>query len=64
MELYEEFAKYGIPDVKISVEEWEREYDNTYSILSLNNSTTDKILAAEDIIAIYLLLQAQGDKTA
>lgn len=61
-ELYEEFEQYHIPEVKISLEDFRKNYQ-TYSIMSLNNSDIDIILAAEDIIKIYLLMKEKETAT-
>ena len=58
-EMFEEMKKYNIPQVRITEDEWKKEYANTYSILNLDNNIMDCILAAEDIISIYLLLEAK-----
>ena len=60
MELWQEMNHYKIPKVRISTEEWEKEYANTYNILALHAPTLDLILAAQDIIRIYLLLEAKA----
>jgi len=58
-EIYEEAEKLGVPDICITAEEWRKEYANAYNILALDGSEMDKIFAAQDIIKIYLLLQAR-----
>lgn len=64
MELFQEMAKYGIPDVKIGVEEWREAYANTYNILKLSSiRETTLTFAAEDIIMIYLLQEAKKKGT-
>jgi hypothetical protein len=59
MEFYERAAKLGVPDIHITEEEWQKNYNNSYSVLALDGSDMDKILAAQDIIKIYLVLQAE-----
>jgi len=59
MELFEEMKKHRIPDIRINMDEWKKEYANTYNIIGLNNTEEEKAAAAEDIISIYLLLQAK-----
>ena len=59
MEFYEEARKLGVPDIHITEEEWQTHYNNSYSVLALNGSDMDKILAAQDIIKTYLVLQAR-----
>ena len=59
MEFYEEAKKLGVPDINITHEEWYEHYNNSYSVMALDGSDTDKILAAEDIIKTYLVLQAR-----
>ena len=59
MEFYEEARKLGVPDIDITQDEWEKEYSNSYSVMLLDGSDADKILAAEDIIKTYLVLQAR-----
>ena len=59
MEFYVRAAKLGIPDIHITEEEWQKEYNNSYSVLALNGSDMDKTLAAQDIIKTYLVLQAE-----
>lgn len=65
MELFDEFKKYRIPEVHLTPEEWEKNY-HTYSIAGLrapgNNKeerSTALLMAAEDIIRIYLLQEAK-----
>lgn len=59
MELYERMRKHGVGGVRIEMDEWEKHYANTYNIIGLNNSEQEKINAAEDIIAIYLLREQE-----
>ena len=63
MEFYERAAKLGIPDIHITEEEWQKHYNNSYSVLALDGSDMDKILAAQDIIKTYLVLQAESRPT-
>lgn len=62
MQLYEEMNKYGIPDVRITKEEWLAKYANTYNVIAITNDEykEDIVFAAEDIIRIYLLEQAKN----
>lgn len=60
-ELFQLLAEYHIPDIRISKEEWEQHYSNTYNVIGLNNTEDEKRFAAEDIIKIYLLRKAQDD---
>jgi len=64
-ELYERMAKHGIPEITITLEDFERDYF-TYSIVNLPNnphlSKQDVILAIQDAISIYLLLQKERGK--
>ena len=66
MEFYEEAQKLGVPDVFITEDEWEKEYNNSYCVLALDGSDAHKILAAQDIIRTYLVIQARAalDKDA
>lgn len=59
MEFYERAAKLGVPDIHITNDEWQKHYNNSYSVIALDGSDTDKILAAQDIIKTYLVLQAE-----
>ena len=59
MELFERMEKHGVPNVRITPEEWQKYYANTYNILSLDNDEQDLIFAAQDIIQIYLLRVAE-----
>ena len=59
MEFFEEAQKLGVGDIHITEDEWQKEYNNSYSVLALNGSDMDKILAAQDIIKTYLVLQAR-----
>ncbi len=59
MEFFEEARKLGVPDIHITLEEWEKEYNNSYSVLHLDGSDMAKIFAAQDIIKTYLVLQAR-----
>lgn len=61
MEMYEELRKYGIPQVRISAEEWQKDYAVTYNVLGLDVPEEDARFAAEDIIMIYLLKKAKED---
>ena len=60
MELYERATKLGVPDIHITEEDWQRQYNKSYSILAIDGSDVDKILAAQDIIKIYLVLQEES----
>ncbi len=59
MEFFEEARKLGVPDIHITEEEWQKNYNNSYSVLALNGSDIEKIFAAQDIIKTYLVLQAR-----
>ena len=60
MEFYEEAQKLGVPDITISVEEWDEHYYNSYNVMALDGSGHDKRMAAQDIIKTYLVLQARA----
>jgi hypothetical protein len=61
MELFERIKRAGVENVRISREEWRKEYANTYAILGLGKYSDDELIAAaEDIITIYLMLQAEN----
>ncbi len=59
MEFYKRADIVGVEDIHITEKEWQKEYSNSYAILALGGSDMDKIFAAQAIIKIYLVLQAE-----
>jgi len=59
MELFQRMKKHHIENVRISDEEWRKEYGNTYNTIGINATDQEKIAFAEDIISIYLLREAE-----